>query len=134
MKKVQDKSLVLFDGYCHLCSGTVKFILKHDRKKQFLFSPLEGEISQKICEQLQIPDSIDSVILIENQHYFIQSDAILRIANHLGGIFKLALVSKILPKSWRDQLYKWISHNRFNWFGRKDSCMMPTPEQKDRFL
>lgn len=74
-----DKSLILFDGYCHLCSGSVQYLLKYDRKGQFLFSPLSGEIGKKMKSHLAIPTTIDSIILIENNRFYTQSEAILKI-------------------------------------------------------
>jgi predicted DCC family thiol-disulfide oxidoreductase YuxK len=129
-----DKALILFDGYCHLCSRSVQLILKFDQKKQFLFSPLSGEFGEEIKNRLAIPNTIDSIILVENDHFYIQSEAALKIASRLGGLFKLILAARILPRSWRDYLYDQIAANRFNWFGRRDNCMLPNPEDADRFL
>mgnify|MGYP000274210521 CR=1 FL=1 len=129
-----DKALILFDGYCHLCSRSVQLILKFDHRKQFLFAPLSGKIATEIKAKLRIPESIDSIILVENDHFFIESEAILKIAHRLGGLFKLLLAVRILPRNWRDHLYKQIAANRFDWFGRRNSCMLPNAKNADRFL
>ncbi|WP_159522785.1 thiol-disulfide oxidoreductase DCC family protein [Sunxiuqinia indica] len=128
------KSIVLFDGYCHLCSRSVQTILKHDNEKKFLFCPLSSDAGRELIDQFNIPSGIDSIILIQNKHYYIQSNAALGIANELGGFFKLALVFKILPRKWRDQIYRWVAKNRFHWFGKRNSCMIPSADDKDRFL
>ena len=128
------KSLVLFDGSCHLCSRFVQFILKNDRKSVFLFAPLDSHAGLFWKEKLQIPGLVDSVILIKEDTYLIKSDAALKIAVQLGGLFKLLLIFQIVPKSWRDSTYDLIAGNRFRLFGRRESCMLPTKEQKDRFL
>jgi predicted DCC family thiol-disulfide oxidoreductase YuxK len=130
----KDKSIVLFDGYCHLCNRSVQTILKYDNEKKFLFCPLSSDTGRELIAQFNIPSNIDSIILIQNKRYNIQSDAALVIANELGGLFKLALVFKILPRKWRDQIYQWIAKNRFHWFGKRNSCMIPSADDKDRFL
>ena len=129
-----DKSLVLFDGYCHLCSYSVQLILKFDRKGKFIFSPISGDLGHELKKRLHIPGNTDSIILVENNEFFIRSEAVIRIANQLGGIFRLASVFTILPTMWLDSLYDWIAANRLKWFGKKSSCMMPKPEYKERFL
>lgn len=134
IKIARDKSLILFDGYCHLCSRSVQLILKYDKKRQFLFSPLSSSIGEQIKKERAIPETIDSIILIEAGNHYTHADAILQIANQLGGIFLLANIAKILPHSWRNQLYRWVAAKRFRWFGKRTSCMLPTPEDKDRFI
>ncbi|WP_321289463.1 DCC1-like thiol-disulfide oxidoreductase family protein [uncultured Sunxiuqinia sp.] len=130
----EHRSIVLFDGYCHLCSRSVQTILEYDNEKKFLFCPLSSDTGQELISQFNIPSNIDSVILIQNKYYYIQSDAALIIAKELGGFFKLILIFKILPRKWRDQIYQWIAKNRFNWFGKRNSCMIPSADEKDRFL
>ncbi|WP_299579927.1 DCC1-like thiol-disulfide oxidoreductase family protein [uncultured Sunxiuqinia sp.] len=129
-----DKSLILFDGYCTLCSRLVQLILKYDRRKHFLFCALTSDTGQKIRQHLAIPEDIDSILLVENGQYYTHSEAVLKIAKQLGGFFRIGLIGRIMPKSWRDQLYCWIAKNRFHWFGRRNSCRMPLPEETDRFL
>ena len=128
------KSLILFDGYCHVCSRLVQFILKFDRKAVFLFAPLESSMGLFWKAKWQIPDSVDSVILVEKDAFLIKSDAVLKIAECLGGLFRLFIIFHVIPKSRRDRIYDLIARNRFRWFGRKESCMMPGKEQKERFF
>ncbi|MGV8137766.1 MAG: thiol-disulfide oxidoreductase DCC family protein [Mangrovibacterium sp.] len=128
------KSLILFDGYCHMCSRVVQLILKFDRNKMFLFAPLESDAGLFWKGKRQIPESVDSIILIEENCFLIKSDAVLKIARQLGGLFKFLLIFRVIPQSWRNRVYDLIARNRFRWFGRRESCMMPTKEQRKRFI
>jgi predicted DCC family thiol-disulfide oxidoreductase YuxK len=134
MELPHGKSLVLFDGYCHVCSRFVRFILKFDRKRIFLFAPLTSSVGEFWEERFRLPESVDSVVLIEKDTCLIKSDAILKIARRLGGLFRLFVIFRIIPKSWRDRLYDLIAKNRFRWFGRRESCFLPAKEQQGRFL
>ena len=121
----EGKILVQFDGFCILCSRTIKFILKADRKKKFLFQTLQKSSDTQ---------SYDTVIVINKQLRFQYFDAVLKIGNELGGIYKMIAVFKILPRNWRHSLYLLISRNRFNWFGKRESCYLPSEEEKIRFI
>lgn len=134
MELLQGKSLVLFDGYCHMCSRLVRFILKYDRRKIFLFASLESPVALFWKEKCFIPATVDSVILVDNETCLIKSDAILGIARQLGGVFRLVCIFSVLPRRWRDGIYDRIARNRFRWFGRRESCMMPRKEERERFL
>jgi len=134
MELPHGKSLILFDGYCHVCSRFVRFILKYDRKEVFLFAPLGSRAGLFWKEKRQISESVDSVILIEQDTFLIKSDAVLKIAKRLGGFFKLLFVFRVISQSRRDRIYDLIARNRFRWFGRRESCMLPTKEQSARFL
>ena len=129
-----NKSLVLFDGYCHLCNRSVQFILKFDRKGKFIFSPLTGELGETLRKNLNIPDQVDSIVLVENNSFYFRSEAVIKIARQLGGIFRLASIFSAFPVKWLDWFYNRIAANRTKWFGKRDSCMMPKPEYKDRFV
>ncbi|HKI89885.1 MAG TPA: DCC1-like thiol-disulfide oxidoreductase family protein [Draconibacterium sp.] len=122
--------LVLFDGVCNLCNGTVDFIIKRKNKTPFLFVALQSEAGKKLAERYHIPPDIDSVILINNNNVFIESEAVLEIARLLPNPWKLATVFRIIPKKWRDNIYKWMAKNRYGWFGKKTFCRLPAPEEK----
>ncbi|MEL7586434.1 MAG: DCC1-like thiol-disulfide oxidoreductase family protein [Prolixibacteraceae bacterium] len=128
------KSLILFDGYCHMCSRLVRFILKYDRKAIFLFASLESPVAHFWKERCLIPETVDSVVLIEKETCLIKSEAILSIARGLGGVFRLLAVFRILPGRWRDGIYDLIARNRFRWFGRRESCLIPPKEERERFI
>lgn len=125
--------LVLFDGVCNLCNGTVDFILNRDRKKQFRFVALQSEAGETIRKNVSIPDEIDSVVLIHEEKVFYESDAALEIARLLPAPWKWAVVFKIVPPGWRNAVYRWIARNRYRWFGKKKECRIPTPEEQQFF-
>jgi predicted DCC family thiol-disulfide oxidoreductase YuxK len=119
------KILVQFDGICVLCSRLVRFILKADRKKKFLFQALPNSSKNEM---------LDTVIVIDDQEKYQYFDAALKIGKELGGIYRLVIIFKLLPQSWRKLLYLWIAEHRFRWFGRRTSCYLPSPEEKERFI
>jgi predicted DCC family thiol-disulfide oxidoreductase YuxK len=125
--------LVLFDGVCNLCNGTVDIILKRDAKKQFRFVALQTETGEVIRNKYSIPDEIDSVVLIYNGKVFYESDAALEIARLLPPPWKWAVVFKIVPVGLRNAIYRWIARNRYRWFGKKETCRVPTQEERKFF-
>ena len=128
----EGKTWVLYDGMCVLCSGLVQFLLKADKKKQFVFSSLQGEQGKEILKQ--IPETIDSVVVVRGTNVYYYSDAVYELGMTLGGIYKVVLVSRLIPKRLRDTLYRWIAKNRFKWFGRRNVCHLPSAEDTERFL
>lgn len=127
-------SIVLFDGVCNFCNGAVNFIIKHDHEKRFKFAPLQSEIGMEMRAKYEIGDDIDSIILIEDDRAFMHSTAGLRVAKKLGGIWSLGYVFIVVPTFLRDWAYKLFAKYRYRLFGRRDSCMLPTPEIRERFL
>lgn len=119
------KILIKFDGFCHLCSRTVRFILKADKKRKFIFQPLQNSTNAV---------SFDTVIVIDRNKIYQNFDAVLKIGKELGGIYKAVIIFRVLPRKWRFRMYVWIARNRFRWFGVRTSCYLPTPEEKERFI
>ena len=131
----QNKKIILFDGVCNLCNGSVIFMIKRDKKDVLRYAALQTEIGQEMVEKYKIDTSkIDSIILIDNDKYYYKSTAALRIARHLSGAYPLLAVFLILPAFMRDWIYDIIARNRYKWFGKKESCMIPTPELKNKFI
>lgn len=126
-------AIILFDGICNFCDGAVNFIISQDTKNYFKFAPLQSESGQDFVKKFGLRD-IDSVILIENDKAYTHSTAALKIAKSLGGIWSLAYVFIIIPKPIRDYFYKLFAKYRYKFFGKKDECMIPTPEVRARFL
>lgn len=126
-----EKPILLFDGVCNLCNGTVNFIVKKDSKKQFRFVALQWATGKKIVDRFNLSANVDSVILVFKSRAFTESDAVIEIARLLPYPWKLALCIQIIPKRWRDRLYQWIAKNRYRWFGKKEHCRIPTPEEKE---
>ena len=135
MKMNLDKPVILFDGVCNLCNASVQFIIKRDSKKKFMFSSLQSDAAQAILLQYNLENlDFNTIILIEDGMIYDKSTAILKIFRKLSSIFKLAYVFIIVPKFIRDFIYNIISKNRYKWFGKRDTCMIPTEELKSRFL
>lgn len=129
-----ENSIILFDGVCNLCSGAVQFILRRDHKKHFVFASLQSEVGKTLLSEYKVNTSIETIILLQNNKWFSQSSAALEIARKLPGAWPLLYAFKIVPPFIRDGVYDWISRNRYRFFGKKESCMIPTPEWKNRFL
>ncbi len=130
----KDKKIILFDGVCNLCDTSVQFVIKHDKKDIFRFVPLQSELGQKIVNHIGA-STIDSTILYEpGKAYYLKSDVAFKILKEIGGVYKVLLVFSILPKSIRDYIYDYVAKNRYKWFGRKESCMIPTRELQSKFL
>lgn len=130
-----DTSIILFDGICNFCNSSVNKIIKHDKKNQFKFAALQSETGKKLVEKHSIDSTkIDSIILIENDAVFIKSTAILKISKQMSGLYPLAFGFIIIPAFIRDIVYDFVARNRYKWFGKKDSCMIPTAEVKEKFI
>ncbi len=130
------KMIVLFDGECNFCDKSVQFIIKRDPKGIFAFASLQSEVGQKLIKEYHIPENIDSIILIEpeNHKFYIKSSAALKIGRNLSGLWKVLFLIKLVPKTVRDKGYDFIAANRIKWFGKKDECLLPSPEIRKRFL
>ena len=130
-----DTSIILFDGVCNFCNSSVNKIIKHDKKNKFKFAALQSETGKKLLEKHSIDSTkIDSIILIENDTAFIKSTAILKISKQMSGLYPLAYGFIIIPTFIRNSVYDFIAKNRYKWFGKKDSCMIPTEEVKSKFI
>ncbi len=128
-------AIVLFDGVCNFCNGSVNFIIEHDREKYFKFAPLQSEAGQKLLAEYSIDKNVtDSVVLIENGEAYVRTTAALRIAKKLSGAWKLFYGFIVVPDFIRDVFYKLFAKYRYKMFGKKDACMMPTPEIRARFI
>jgi predicted DCC family thiol-disulfide oxidoreductase YuxK len=132
----KDKKIILTDGVCNLCNSVVLKIIKYDTKNTFLFANLQSEAGKELTNYLGIDTKrIDAIILYEpGIAYEIKSNAALKIMQDFGGIWKLTYALRIFPVGFRDMIYDIIAKNRYQWFGKKESCMMPTPEIKAKFL
>ncbi|WP_329805302.1 thiol-disulfide oxidoreductase DCC family protein [Flavobacterium facile] len=131
----KDKKIVLFDGVCNYCNDKINFIIKNDKHDVFRFVALQCETGQKIINYLGIDSSIDSIILYEPGYaYFIKSEAVFRIIKHLSSSVRLLLFFNFIPTSIKNIFYDIIAKNRYNWYGKKESCMMPTEEVKRKFI
>jgi len=133
--ETNEHALVLFDGVCNLCNGAVNFIIDHDPDRYFRFAPLQSDLAERILENREGGDArLSTIVLVEGGEVFVRSTAALRIARHLSGPWPLLYAALIVPRPLRDAVYDWIAHHRYDWFGRRDQCRVPTPALKDRFL
>ena len=126
--------IVLFDGECHFCDLSVQFIINHDPKELFYFASLKSKVGKELLVKYQLPADINSIVLIEKEKAYVKSTAALRICRHLRGAWKYLFVFKFVPISLRDIAYDLIAKNRYKWFGEKDSCKLPPPSIRKRFL
>ncbi|SCY03183.1 Predicted thiol-disulfide oxidoreductase YuxK, DCC family [Nonlabens sp. Hel1_33_55] len=130
-----EKKIVLFDGVCNLCNKAVTFIIEHDPKDEFRFAALQSDIGEELLAKHNIDRSkIDSIILIKENKAYIKASAALRIAKDLKGPISLVYIFVILPKFITNTVYDFIARNRYDWFGKKDNCMIPTTDLKSKFL
>lgn len=126
--------VVLFDGVCNFCNASVNFIIRHDHDEKFKFAPLQSEYGRQMRERFRIADDVDSIILVEGDQVYLHSTAGLRIARTLGGIWSLGYALIVVPRPVRDWFYKMFAKYRYRLFGKKDVCMVPTAEVRERFL
>lgn len=127
--------VLLFDGVCNLCNSSVQFILNHDKEEAFRFASLQSEEAQEVLGQFEDkPNDLSSVVLLENGTLYTRSTAALRVTRRLSGAWPLLYAFIIVPRPIRDTVYDWIARNRYRWFGKKDQCMIPSPDLKSRFL
>ena len=128
------KPLLLFDGYCLLCQASVHFILKYERDDSLQFAPLHAEISQKILSEHGLDSNyVDSLVFYNGKDCLVKSDAALMAASYLKFPWSILKFLGVLPKFLRDSVYDWIAKNRYRWFGKDTSCLLPTPELENRF-
>lgn len=130
-----EKAVIFFDGVCNLCNGAVQFVIERDRKDYFKFAALQSEFAAKTLADFDLEVSHgDSFVLLENGKVYEQSTAALRVAKKLRGLWPLLYVFIVVPPFIRNAVYKIIARNRYKWFGKQESCWVPTPELKSKFL
>lgn len=133
--KLNEEHLLLFDGVCNLCNGAVKFVIKRDKKKKFKFASLQSPYAQSLLVKFDLPaKNFESFVYVKNNIFYLKSSAALLLLKDLGGIWKLFYTFIIIPKFMRDFVYDTIAKNRYQTFGKSDSCMIPSPDIKERFL
>ena len=132
---VPDKPIILFDGVCNYCNSMVNFIIRQDTGKKFVFAALQSDTGQKLLKQYNLPtNDLDSFVLIDEGKAYQRSTAALKLYNKLPWYWKWVQIFWIIPAFIRDAVYNFIAKNRYKWFGKKEECMIPTPELKARFL
>lgn len=127
--------VILFDGGCNLCTGSVRWVIERDRRWVFRFASLHSEAARQLLAE-RSPGVVlpEGVVLIDSMGVHTRSNAAIRIARRLGFPWSLAASAMIVPTVIRDLVYGWIARNRYRWFGRRDACLVSTPELRTRFL
>lgn len=127
--------ILLFDGVCNFCDGTVQFVLKHDKKEVFSFASLQSEAGQSLLRKHGLPlEDYDSFVYLDEGKVHTKSTAALRVLKELGGIYRALYLLIAVPKPLRDAGYMMIAKNRYRWFGKKDACTLPSKDVRKRFL
>ncbi len=126
--------VVLFDGECKLCNGSVNFILRRDSEGQLKLAPLQSDYGRAVLKEYgKNPDALDSMMLLEGKSLTLKSTAVIRISKYLGGAWPLCMIALIIPRFIRDFIYDIIAKNRYRWFGKYDTCPPPNADYEDRF-
>ena len=127
--------ILLFDGHCNFCNAWVKLIVHRDTAKNILFAPLQSSIGKKMLEEHKIDvNYTDSLVFFEEERFTVSSTAVLRIYSYLDGWERHLQLLSVVPQPFRDAIYHFIAKYRYKWFGRREQCMVPTPELRERFL
>ena len=129
------KKIIFYDGHCNLCNGFVNAIIKLDKKNIFLFAPLNGNHAKNLLKKNNIKNTtVDSVVLFNNNSISYKSKAVIEILISLGGIYRVLVITKIIPRAILDWLYDIVAKNRYSWFGKQDRCMVPDKKIISKFL
>jgi predicted DCC family thiol-disulfide oxidoreductase YuxK len=130
-----NKNIILFDGECILCNGFVQWLLKKDKKDIFRFVALQSNKGKTFISNFKLPDDLSTVLLIRGDgKIFSYSDVIIEAGMLLGGFYSVLIFLKIIPRSIRNLVYNWIAKNRYKWFGKRDTCMIPGPDIREKFI
>jgi len=132
--KISSPPVILFDGVCKLCNGSVNFILQIDREGRLKFASLQSDYGRRVLEDHGLKsDPLDSMMLLEGTRLTVKSTAVLRISKYLGGAWPLCMIALVIPRFIRDFLYDITAKNRYRWFGKYDTCRLPDALFEDRF-
>ena len=130
-----DKPIVLFDGVCNLCAWSVRFIIDRNPQANFRFASLQSPAGQLLRARYGPPTvAMESVVLIEQGQWYIESDAALRITRFLSSPWSIFYIGLWIPRPIRDVVYRWVARHRYHWFGKSETCLVPWPELRERFL
>ena len=136
---MRQSSVILFDGVCNLCCGWIRFLIRRDKKAAFTFVPLQSDVGKTLLETTSIKagsittSGLDTIVYIKNNQALIESEAVLEILTDLSGIWRIFGVLRLIPLSLRDKIYRFIAAKRYQLFGKRTSCFLPTPGNEKRF-
>jgi len=127
--------IVVFDAECLLCSAWVRFLLKHDRAARFRFASIQGEQGKRLLRDAGLRiEGLETLLLVDGESVYRHTDAILRVLKIMGMPWRLSAIARIVPASLRDRMYRFAARNRYRFFGRRETCYLPKPEEAWRFL
>jgi len=130
-----DKPVIVFDGYCVLCSRWAQFVLKHDGRRRYRLLTAQSVLGRALYRHYGLDtESLETNLLIEDGVAWVKSAGSIRMAEGLGWPWRAAAALRVLPRSWADRLYACVAHNRLRWFGTREACYVPAPDDADRFL
>lgn len=133
--EIENNNILLFDGVCNLCNGFVQFTIERDKQSKFKFASLQSKSGQYLLTQNKLPvENFTSLVYLKGEQCLLKSSAILHFLKELGGVWKVFFILILIPKPIRDFVYSIIANSRYKIFGRRQSCFLPTPELKQRFL
>lgn len=130
----EEYTIIFFDGLCNFCNSFINLLLRIDKKGLLRFSPLQSEMGQEISNELKLNPTPETVVALKNRQLYTNSDVTLQIIRSLGGGWRILEPIFLLPKGFRDSIYQIIAKNRYAWFGKREACRIPTPEERDRFI
>lgn len=126
--------VLLYDGVCKLCNGSMNFIVRRDRKKRLKLAPLQSDFGRRVLTSHEMQsEPMDSILLLEGSRLTTKSTAMIRASKYLDGLWPLCMIFLIIPRFVRDFIYDLIARNRYRWFGKYDACLLPDPEREDRY-
>jgi predicted DCC family thiol-disulfide oxidoreductase YuxK len=125
--------ILFFDGVCGLCNSAVDFVMAKDRQELFKFSPLQSNLAKKKLPR-PLTEDLQSLVLMIDDQIYTKSEAVIKVGQALGGLWAIAVVGYVIPAFLRDRMYDFVAQNRYRWFGQKESCRMPTPNERQRFI
>jgi len=132
-EKYREYDIVFFDGVCNFCNAAVDYIYRSNKKKNIYYSSLQSDFAKRNLPAADL-QSMDTIIFYSHQQWYYRSTAVLQVARHLKGIYRLPVIFFAVPRLIRDAVYKLIAKNRYRLFGKKETCRIPTPEEKNYFL
>jgi predicted DCC family thiol-disulfide oxidoreductase YuxK len=131
----REKPILLFDGVCNLCNGSIQFVIDHDPEGVFRFAPLQSDAAERLLDDVGFHDyDFDTFVLVDGDDYYTKSEAALRVARELEFPWSLAGVGRVVPRPLRDAVYDTVASHRYAVFGKQAQCMVPSPEIRERFI
>jgi len=130
----EDNAIIFYDGICNLCDGFVNFVIRKDPDCKIKFCALQDSRAVLMKEELKLDESMDTVIGLHHGKVYTHSDVLFLVAKELGGFWNILLPLQFLPRGFRNFIYRWVARNRYRWFGKQESCILPTSDIEGRFL